>query len=413
MGSLALCVLVLLVGPGRLAAQGSAARPVSAFADNHWPAPSETGSFTRPSPVYRLLPAESRDLEPWMASADPGMDAPLRLGLDPQRSTGTPLTSDAFSLRAIDPASWAQPCSPQRLLWADSGECERRTAFADRPMDAPARLERLEQPETAIPRSAFLERHRVLFSTLLLSTAIVAVIANSLVGYEKNHSFEVHPEGFFGKNTTNGGADKAAHFADYFIVASLFEDVYRMLGYSENAAIMWGHGLAVATGLANEVSDGFTRHGFSWEDLLMDAGGATAASVLSLTHTRDLFGFRTSHLPDETYTKDVYSADFKLSGLGRRLGVNLGPLRWLLLSITYGTKGYRISPPIPKERQLGFEIGLNLQQILFDVGVKRDTWWGYPLHLVADNIRFPFTAVGFRVDLNTGKWSGPNNGNYD
>ena len=81
--------------------------------------------------------------------------------------------------------------------------------------------------------------------------------------------------------------------------------------------------------------------------------------------------------------------------------------------MTYGAKGYRVTPPIDEQRQLGFEIGLNLQQILFDLGVRRSTWWGYPLHVVADNVRFPFTAVGMRVDLNRGKWHGPNNGNYD
>ena len=186
-----------------------------------------------------------------------------------------------------------------------------------------------------------------------------------------------------------------------------------MLGYSENAAILWSFGLALATGLANEVSDGFTRHGFSWEDLAMDAAGATAASVISVTHTKDLLGMRTSHLPGSTYTHDVYSADFKIAGLGQRLGVNLGPLRWLVLSVTYGAKGYRVFPPIEHQRQVGFEVGLNLQQILNDLGVKRNTWWGYSLHLIGDNIRFPFTAVGMRVDLNRGKWHGPNNGNYD
>ena len=283
-------------------------------------------------------------------------------------------------------------------------------AAAGPTLDAPARL---EQAEADLPRSAFLERHSRLFSILMPVTALGAVTANSLIGYETNHSFQIHREGFFGADTVNGGADKASHLTDYFVIASVFEDAYRMLGYSENAAILWGLGLAVSTGLANEVSDGFTRHGFSWEDLVMDAAGAAAASAVSLTRTRDLFGMRTSHLPSDTYTHDVYSVDFKLSGLGQRLGVNLGPLRWLLFSVTYGSKGYRVSPPIQKQRQLGLEIGLNLQQILNDVGVKRNTWWGYSLHLVADNIRFPFTAVGMRLDLNTGKWHGPNNGNYD
>jgi uncharacterized protein YfiM (DUF2279 family) len=344
-----------------------------------------------------------------MTSADLGADAPLRLGLGPRRPTETPLTSaDALPLRVTEPASWTQSCPTYRLLSADSSECERRMAFAGPTMDAPPQL---EQAETELPRWSFLERHRLLLSILIPVTGLAAVTANSLIGYD-HQGFQIHPEGFFGPNSVNGGADKASHLTDYFIIANLFEDAYRMLGYSENEAILWGFGMAVATGLANEVSDGFTGHGFSWEDLVADAAGATAASVISATRTKDLLGMRTSHLPGPTYTHDVYSADFKLSGLGQRLGVNIGPLRWLLLSVTYGSKGYRVQPPIEHQRQVGFEVGLNLQQILNDVGVKRNTWWGYALHLIGDNIRFPYTAVGMRLDLNSGKWSGPNNGNY-
>ena len=387
MGALGLCFLVLLAGPGRLAAQDRASRPFPASPDNDRPAPSETASLTRSFPAYRLLPEESRDREPW-----------------------TPLTSaDAHSLRAIEPAAWTQPCATHRLLSADSSACEPRMAFEGPTIDAPPRP---DQAEAEVPRWAFLERHRLLLSTLVPIAGLAAVTANSLIGYETGHGFQINHEAWFGPNTTNGGADKVSHLTDYFIVASLFEDGYRVLGYSENAAILWGLGLALATGLANEVSDGFTKHGFSPEDLAMDAAGALVATVISATRTRDLFGMRTSHLPGSTYTHDVFSADFKLSGLGRRLGINIGPLRWLLLSVTYGSKGYRVEPPIELQRQVGFEVGLNIQQILNDVGVKRNTWWGYTIHLI-DYIRFPFTAVGMRYDLNHGKWHGPNGGNFD
>jgi Predicted periplasmic lipoprotein (DUF2279) len=410
-GSLGLCFLVLLAGPGPLAAQDSASRLFPASADNSWPAPRETVSLTPSFPVYRLLPEESRDHEPRMASGDRGTDALLRLGLDPQPPTGTPLTSaDTLSSRAIERADWKQPCPTRRVLSADSSECERRMAFMGLTRDAPPRP---DQAEAEVPQSAFLERHRVLLSTLVPIMGLALVTANSLIGYDTDYGFRISNEGWFGPNTTNGGADKASHLVDYFIVASVFEDGYRVLGYSENAAILWGLGLALATGFANEVSDGFTRHSFSWEDFAMDAAGATAASVISVTHTRDLFGMRTSHLPGSTYTHDVYSADFKISGLGQRLGANIGPLRWLLFSVTYGSKGYRVRPPINEQRQVGFEVGLNFQQILNDLGVKRNTWWGYSLHLIGDNIRFPFTAVGMRFDLNRGKWHGPNSGNYD
>jgi len=407
-GSFGLCILFLLGGPGRLAAQGGASYPSPGSADNGWPASRQTASLTGSFPAYRLLPEESRDHDPWMASTDLGMDTPLTLGLDPLRPTRTPLTPAALSLRGTELASSTQACPAHRLLSADSSECDRLMAFLA--MDV---FPRLDQAEDEVPRWEYLERHRKLFSILIPIASVGGVMANSLFGYDKNHSLEFHSEGFFGPNTTNGGADKASHLTDYFVVTNLFEDVYKMLGYSKNAAILWGFGLAVATGVANELSDGFTRHGFSWEDAVMDIAGASAASLVSVTHTKDLLGMRVSHLPSSTYTHDVYSADLKLSGLGNRLGLNIGPLRWLLFSVTYGAKGYRVSPLTEHQRQVGFEIGLNLQQILFDLGVKRTTWWGYALHLFGDNIRFPFTAVGMRYDVNHDKWHGPNNGNYD
>jgi hypothetical protein len=391
---LVLCGPLVLVAARPLAAQSSAPHLLSAPAERR-PASSEI--------VYHLRPEERPDREPWMASAEL-TSAPLRLEAAPEQAAG-------LSTPSLDARTLAASCSPYRLLSGGSPDCDRRVALADQTMvDAPSRF---DQPETEVPRWSFLERHRLLFSTLIPVVAIGSVTANSLVAYDTNHPFRVHQEGWFGKDTVNGGADKASHLTDYYVVASLFEDAYKMIGFSERQAILMGLGLAVATGLANEVSDGFTRHGFSWEDLAMDSAGAVAASVVSLTRTRDLFSMRTSHLPSSTYNDDVYSADFKFAGLGQRLGVNLGPLRWLLFSVTYGTKGYRETSGIDKQRQLGFEIGLNLQQILFDLKVSRGTWWGYALHVVGDNVRFPFTAVGMRVDLNRGKWHGPNAGNYD
>jgi hypothetical protein len=49
--------------------------------------------------------------------------------------------------------------------------------------------------------------------------------------------------------------------------------------------------------------------------------------------------------------------------------------------------------------------------MLNDLDVMRDRWWGYLLHVVFDNVRFPYTAVGFRYDLNHGRWYGPDAGN--
>jgi len=121
-------------------------------------------------------------------------------------------------------------------------------------------------------------------------------------------------------------------------------------------------------------------------------------------------GFRTSHFG--SYKHDVYSMDLNLAGLARRLKLNIGPLRFLYFSATYGVKGYPTDDIAERQRQIGLELGLNLEEILNTFGVRRDTWWGTSLHLVADNVRFPFTAGGFRYDLNHRKWHGPNTGNF-
>lgn len=256
-------------------------------------------------------------------------------------------------------------------------------------------------------------RPRRLLGALLAGVPLAATAANSTLGY--NHrSFHIDNEGFFGAKTDDGGADKASHFADYHIAAKELTYLYQRLNYSEREALLMGFAVSSLAGLVNELGDGFTRHGFSPEDLVMDVLGAGTATLIGATRTGDLVGIRTSHLPGDTpYIHDVYAADLKLAGVARRLGVEVGPLRFLLLSVTYAAKGYKgHGPTADSQQQVGIEIGLNLEEILNAVGARRNSWWAYPLHILADNVRFPYLAVGFRYDMTHGKWRGPNNGNY-
>ena len=107
------------------------------------------------------------------------------------------------------------------------------------------------------------------------------------------------------------------------------------------------------------------------------------------------------------YSNYIYTADLKLAGVGRRLGLDIGPLRYLLLSVTYGTKGYPSGPLEDRQRRVGFDVGLNLAEIVSDLGVRRNTWWGYLLQAFTENVRVPYTAGGFRYDMNHGRWYGP------
>jgi hypothetical protein len=79
--------------------------------------------------------------------------------------------------------------------------------------------------------------------------------------------------------------------------------------------------------------------------------------------------------------------------------------------MSYGSKGYRYSPPELRQRNIGLEIGLNIPEILTLTGLPDDKWWGQLIYGFFNFVRIPYTSIGMYYDLNSGKWSGPNNGN--
>src|SRR5262249_24331739 len=132
MGSLGLCVLLLLVAPGQLAARGSAPRLFPGFADDDCPSTSEAASSTLP--VYRLLRQE--------APISPGVTAP---------------------------DSWMQRCPTHRLLADHPSESEPFIAASDLMIDAAPRF---DQAETEVPRWEFLKRHRPIISAWSASRSV-------------------------------------------------------------------------------------------------------------------------------------------------------------------------------------------------------------------------------------------------
>ena len=255
-----------------------------------------------------------------------------------------------------------------------------------------------------------------------MGAVVAGALANTL-SETPHQSFHFGNERWFGENTYAGGADKAAHFVQYYIISKEMSFLYEKLGYSRSQSIAIGAGLALLAGIINETGDGINRYGFSYEDLVMDVSGAAIAAMISglkaqrpgrIPHRSPAAAYGVATAPGEVgggYSSQIYTADLKLAGVGRRLDLNIGPLRYLLFSLTYGSKGYGTGNPDLRERQVGFEIGLNSEEILNALGVQRNTWWGYSLHFVLDNFRIPFTSVGFQYDLNAGKWYGPGNGN--
>jgi hypothetical protein len=258
--------------------------------------------------------------------------------------------------------------------------------------------------------------------TFWIAVASAGVLAgaayNSFFDGERE-KFHFTDEGWFGRNTYAGGGDKASHFVSFYIVSRLMSGVFQELDAPTDRARLLGFGVALAAGLMNEIGDGYIHYGFSYEDLIADTLGAATALGIEHYGLDDLLGFRAGLLPGpeivccpyggvgKDYTLEIYTGDLKIAGLGARAKFNPGPARFLLFSATYGSKGYPYLDPVVRERQVGFEVGLNFGQIMKEIGVPPQKWWGKILYFVFDVIRFPYTQIGMYYDLNNGKWRGP------
>ena len=151
----------------------------------------------------------------------------------------------------------------------------------------------------------------------------------------------------------------------------------------------------------------------------MDVLGAVAGAQVGRLGLRDTVGFRIGRVPSKVpdpccryggygsdYAKEVYTLDLKLGGLLPRVGARPGLARFLLVSLAYGSRGYRYSPAWARERNLGVEVGLDLPAILRAAGVPERTWWGGAILSVLSYVRLPWTSLGAYYDLNHRRWWG-------
>ncbi len=234
-----------------------------------------------------------------------------------------------------------------------------------------------------------------------------------------NQKWHFTREGWLGQNTYAGGGDKASHVVSYYIVAKLLAGVNLELGMKKDDAVLLGGAVSMAAGLVTELGDGRGKYGFSYEDLVMDWIGAVSAIGIAHYGLDDLVGYRAGLVPEppavccpyggtgKDYTQEIYTADLKIAGLGRRMRFDPWLARYLMVSVSYSAKGYPYANPDLRAREVGFELGLNFGEILRALHVPPDKWWSKILYFGFDVLRIPYTQIGMYYDLNSGHWFGP------
>jgi hypothetical protein len=344
----------------------------------------------------------------------PGADPAAGSGFD--RSFDGALRESGTLADGPGGLAWGAPCLEEACVDDVSAETEARwTADVSSP------------PE---------KKPKKFWITAVSVTTVVGSAFNSFTD-GPNQRFHFLNEGFFSENTYAGGADKASHFASYYIVAQLLGNVYEGFGMTQDNARLLAAGVSAFAGLVTELGDGRGHYGFSYEDFVFDV--LSAATYLGIHHygLDDLVGFSFGPIPAQAkpagccdtpdfgtgvpryynfgqdYSTTISSANFKIAGLSAHTGFDPGPARFLLLSTTYTSKGYRFyADKDLTERQIGMFVGVNFVEILKAVGVPKENLWQKALYFLFDVIRIPYTQIGYVYDFNHGRWHGPTIGSY-
>lgn len=245
---------------------------------------------------------------------------------------------------------------------------------------SPAATDRAEGPVPRVPRW----KNAAVVGGIGLTVGAYGAIAWWDEGF--SGTFRTENEGWFGKNTYAGGADKLGHaFFTYTggrLLTRGFEGLGNDTGRSRRLA-MWTS-LAVMGGV--EVVDGFSNEfRFSMEDAVSNAAGAVFAFLMERDPRLDaLLDFRLLYRrsddakrvgeqdPISDYSGQTFLMALKADGVPRLRKVPL--LRYLELQVGYNTRGYEPNDgvKIDPHRRVYYGVGVNLSRLLSDTVFRGD-----------------------------------------
>lgn len=197
-------------------------------------------------------------------------------------------------------------------------------------------------------------------------------------------------EGWFGKNTKSGGADKLGHAYSCYVASHGFSYLYEYWSFEKEDAALFGSLTSLAVFGAMELGDSFSDYGFSGEDMAANVVGCVAGYLL-YTHP-DLAGkidlrWEIGPSPDQVdfttdYENSKYLIALKLNGFEF---ARENWLKYIELHGGYYTRDFSEAGASGK-RYAYAGIGLNLTDLLFRNGYKKTG-------TVLRYIQLPYTSV--------------------
>ena len=208
-------------------------------------------------------------------------------------------------------------------------------------------------------------------------------------------------EGWFDRETDEGGADKLGHFYTSYLFSHLFAGQYERWDFGKDQAIRLGalSSLGV-TGLI-EVGDAFSDYGFSYEDMIFNTLGVAAGYLLwSFPDLSRKIDLRVEYNPFTSgdYESDITTDYDRLSYLMaiKAEGFDFieNPyLKYLELHIGFRARNYDAYSKRPdvdlRKQYLYVGIGLNLSKLL-------RPYWDIP---VFNYLQMPYTYVPFTYQI--------------
>jgi len=199
-------------------------------------------------------------------------------------------------------------------------------------------------------------------------------------------SFRTIDEGWFGRNTYAGGADKAGHAFFTYTGARLLTRGFEGLGNDPGRALRLGVWTSLGMMAGVEVVDGISKKfRFSAEDAVANAAGAVFA-VLEEKYPRldALMDFRLFYRrsddarrigdsdPLADYSGQTFLLAFKADGVPQLREVRVA--RYLELQVGYNSRGYEPNDgvKIDPHRRIYGGVGVNLSRLLSDTLFRGD-----------------------------------------